>query len=78
MSILFVVMADVGWGHLEELQGVGKPYDKKSDFTEVCYTEAKSEAFSTCTHAVHAMIFTRTDNKLWNMYPQNAYAMVGI
>ena len=69
--------AVVGWGHIdEEKANVGKPCDKSSDFAEVSYTEACGDDYKNYTHAAHAMIFCRLDEKLWNLFQKHACVMV--
>ena len=74
-----VIMANIGWGWIDqEKANVGKPYDKSSDFTEIGYSDACGDEYKNFTHAAHAMIFCRLDEKLWNLFQKHACVMVSV
>lgn len=74
-----VIMANIGWGWIDqEKANVGKPYDKSSDFTEIGYSDAFGDEYKNFTHAAHAMIFCRLDEKLWNLFQKHACVMVSV
>ena len=70
-------MADVGWGWIEQYKAdVGEPYDSSSDFVAMSLKDASASEYKQLTHAAHAMIFTRLDEKLWDLFPKHGCVMV--
>ena len=60
---------------MTDVEDVGKPFYTSEDFSEVAFDDALKN-YKQFTQAVHGMIYTRLEGKLWDIFPKNATALV--
>lgn len=63
------------WGMLVDLEGYGRHGDSKHDYKTIPYTNSK-ETYKDFMHASHGMLYARTDEILWELYPVKAAILV--
>lgn len=63
------------WGMLVDLEGYGRHGDSKHDYKTITYTDSK-KTYKDYMHASHGMLYARTDEILWKLYPLKAAILV--
>ena len=70
-------MAEIGWGHLNNVEMYGRIRNEEKDIERITYVGSEDKyPTPEYRHAAHCMIYCRDESVLWKLYKRKAKVLV--